>query len=146
MVLVNEKNELWILREISYKELDSDVKQHHLRLETEAVWLFVAALGCWSVENNYIQLMAYVITLTLFGKAISSGWETKKSFPARLQQIQKQAHAIPGDEKKVLLWDCHNLGKKISLIRSPIHTPAYLSIGLFYLVSFISSLWNLVSG
>ena len=142
---MNEQNELWILRERTYRELEIDVKQHHLRLETKSVWLFLATLGCWSVGNNYIQLMAYVITLVLFGKTISSGWKTKDSFPERLKQIQKRAHAIPGDEKKILLWDCHNLGKKISLIRSPINTPTYLSIGLFYLVSFLSSLWKLAS-
>ncbi|MEL6493457.1 MAG: hypothetical protein AAFQ95_26245 [Cyanobacteria bacterium J06621_3] len=124
------------------EKLIDDVNQHHFRLETKSVWLFLATLGCWSIGNSYMQLMAYFITLALFGKMISSSWKTKDSLPKRLNYIQKQAYEIPGESnyKKALLWDCHLLGKKNSLLRSPINVPTYVSIGFFYIASLIVSL------
>ena len=32
----------------------------------EGTWLFLTTLGCWSVSNSVLQLIAYIVAFSLF--------------------------------------------------------------------------------
>ncbi len=121
------------------KVLESNVIEHHSRIEDESFWLFLATLGCWSVTVHFVQIAAYIITFALFGVRIGIRWKNESSFPERLKIIQMQVNNISdeGDGKDALRWRCSELGKRISFIRTPWHIPIFICIYLFFIASFL---------
>jgi hypothetical protein len=58
--------------------LQRDAREYQKNLNTEAIWLFLATLGCWSVTNKWLQLFALILTIFLFGSRMKNGLREKK--------------------------------------------------------------------
>lgn len=43
--------------------LRNHIKTYRETLNDEGVWLFLVALGCWSVSLPLLQLLAYLLTV-----------------------------------------------------------------------------------
>jgi hypothetical protein len=125
--------------------LEADISNHYSRLELESVWLFLATLGCWSVSIRWVQLIAYIFTFILFTTRIKVGLKDKRSFPKRLKVIQSNVSRLNNEEDstKALCWDCQDLSKRISIMRSPVNVPTYISVYLFFVVSLCFCLFQL---
>jgi len=70
----------------AYRE---NINEYRRALQTESVWLFLAVLGCWSVNSNiYIQSFAFFITIIFFGIQVVSKLTHKRSFNSFESSIQ----------------------------------------------------------
>lgn len=71
------KNEKRLKQEL--KNYKKNIKQYRNALENESIWLFLAALGCWSVQG-YLQFFSFFITITFFSSKIYNSLKIKKTF------------------------------------------------------------------
>lgn len=62
-------------------EYENHIDTYWSSLNTEGVWLFLATLGCWSVNHAESQLFAIVIAVILFSYRIIVKISDKRSFP-----------------------------------------------------------------
>ncbi len=47
-------------------ELRIQITSRYSTLNLEAIWLFVATLGCWSVNQPIVQIIALILVLVVF--------------------------------------------------------------------------------
>lgn len=47
-------------------ELHEEIESYHHNLNMEAVFLFLASLGCYGISNDYLKIAALFITFLLF--------------------------------------------------------------------------------
>ncbi len=47
-------------------ELRIQITSRYSTLNLEAIWLFVATLGCWSVNQPIVQIIALILVLVFF--------------------------------------------------------------------------------
>ncbi len=47
-------------------ELRIQITSRYSTLNLEAIWLFVATLGCWSVNQPIVQIIALILVLVIF--------------------------------------------------------------------------------
>jgi len=59
-------------------------------LNTEGVWLFIATLGCWSVDQKWAQIFAIIITFSIFTYRISSKQDDKRTFSKITKDIENK--------------------------------------------------------
>ena len=76
-------------------EAELEALQHEIRfyrktLNNEAVWLFLATLGCWSVSNLVLQLVAYMIVVGLFGRRVSEQTRETRSSSALVKAVEER--------------------------------------------------------
>lgn len=82
------KKEIELKDEIESYEKNLD--QYRFALNKESVWLFVATLGCWSVNTNRLmQILAFVVTLIFFYSLVNSHLSDKKSFDSFEKRIEE---------------------------------------------------------
>ncbi len=75
-------------------------------LNSEGVWLFLATLGCWSVNGFWYQIAALMITFFLFSHRIYARLEDKRLFPTIIKELAADINELPdGDTKKARIYD-----------------------------------------
>jgi hypothetical protein len=92
----NPINDQMIEDKIYY--LQRDVREYQENLTTEAIWLFLATLGCWSVTDKWFQLFAFILPGVVFGSRVRNHFieerldtmpflERVKILKARIEQM-----------------------------------------------------------
>jgi hypothetical protein len=116
--------------------LRQDINEYRSSLNTEAIWLFLATLGCWSVTNTFLQVVAFVLAFVLFVERVTKRRSETRSF-SELFQTVKNRISTEGDSEKVRLNNhLAALGlKELSTINNLKNIWTYFLCGLFYLVS-----------
>jgi hypothetical protein len=125
--------------------LQRDIREYRKNLNTEAIWLFLATLGCWSVTDKWFQIFALMLTIFLFGSRMKNRLiETKldtmpfservKTLKARIEQMsstedRRKEHLSSNLEK----LQTNELSKPASVERGGV----FLSCWLFYCFSLI---------
>ena len=61
-------------------DLRSQISTRYNTLNLEAIWLFVATLGCWGVDNNIIQMLALILVLVFFSSKVSKDKKSDTTF------------------------------------------------------------------
>ncbi len=77
--LINEK----------ISEFESLIDAYRATLNTEGVWLFLASLGCWGVNDAIVQLSAIAITFIIFSYRIYSQMSFKGLFSSKVKDLEK---------------------------------------------------------
>lgn len=99
--------------ELENKIIDFEIyiKSRHEDLKIQAIWLFVATLGCWSVNQIATQIIALFIVFFLFFSKLSKNKKGDESFPERISNIKKEINDSCFDIKlkKAMLYDIGNL-------------------------------------
>ena len=78
-----------------------DLAAHTRKLESEGVWLFLATLGCWSVNQKAIQAIAILSTMFLFGLLLFEGKADSRTVPQRRRALEARIRAQLHDEGSV---------------------------------------------
>ncbi|WP_274011815.1 hypothetical protein [Vibrio parahaemolyticus] len=68
-----------------------DYKGYRKNINDQGIWLFLATLGCWSVEFPY-SIIAIIITFIIF---------TINAFPSK------------DGKRKVFMWELHKVRKQV---------------------------------
>lgn len=122
-------------------EFESNIDRYRDSLNKEGVWLFLATLGCWSVNNPPIQLFAISITGILFTYRIYSKLSDKRAFPTIIKDLEIiiRTKLEEGDTQKERLHDLQQIRDvKLSTVNHLKSTGIFLLCYLFL----IATLWN----
>jgi hypothetical protein len=66
------------------------IRDHRLALNDGGIWLFLAILGCWSVNNDLMQRVAFVIAFILFFTQMMNRLKEKRSIQELIQNIKNR--------------------------------------------------------
>lgn len=67
--------------------LEQDILQHQNKLELHAVWLFVATLSVWGVQEVNVKFVAMIAILLLYGFQVFEGNFRNESFDKSIKSI-----------------------------------------------------------
>ncbi|ENM5791916.1 hypothetical protein V4V45_003831 [Vibrio mimicus] len=107
-------------------ELRIQITSRYSTLNLEAIWLFVATLGCWSVNQPIVQIIALILVLVFFSYKVSEDKTYSSTFVQVLKDIRKDIDnsILEGDVKKARLHEVDkNLLSFVSISKS---TPKFL--------------------
>ena len=119
---------------------ETRINEHHDKLNQEAIWLFVATLGTWSVKPFLLQLFALFIVLYFYYKKVFNQPKSFEPFPTRLVKLKLQVEesSLNETEKKALYFDLNELERKLLKFKSVVSkTPFFLVGFIFWVISFI---------
>ncbi|HEY8160370.1 MAG TPA: hypothetical protein VIF10_16885 [Methylobacter sp.] len=122
----------------SMTDLETRVKKYNENLNNSGVWLFLATLGCWSVDPPYIKIMAVVFTFTIFSHQLITRLDSFKLFSTDVTKIKEaiEKSSLLKDLKQSRLFELQGLEKKwFSYSRFLKHIPAYYLSGIFLVTS-----------
>jgi hypothetical protein len=96
--------------------LATEIADYRIALNTEGVWLFLAALGCWSVAQPHLRLVAITIAVALFGHRLQSHLRDPEPFSRKLQTLDTRIQSEITDDRsrKALLYEVLTLRGKTS--------------------------------
>lgn len=70
------------------KNLKNDIKTHYARLDSEAIWFFLATLGCWSVEPIEIKFLAMLTVFFFLFTQVFREHSSNSSFGQRVKKFR----------------------------------------------------------
>jgi hypothetical protein len=114
------------------------VLKYRQALNDEAVWLFLATLGCWSVTYSALQFVALQLTWIIFLKRMINRSKDTKSFAKWVQIIEDRIEqtSLPEDSKKARLYDLEALKKnEMSMLTSLKRAWVFLLCCIFYILT-----------
>jgi hypothetical protein len=120
--------------------LQNFISEYRMTLNQEGIWLFLATLGCWSVTNHPLQLMALILAVILFVERIRTRVKEKRSFSKLILAIEENIErSLPdGDSQKARLYDLAALKKtELSTLSSFRNTKIFFLCWLFYGASLV---------
>lgn len=107
-------------------------------LNDEAVWLFLATLGCWGVPNHALQFVAFIVAVFLFGYRLSLRQQETRSARILIEAISERITEIvpEGDSRKARLYDLAELRKQdLSTLAALRGAKVFVACWIFYGVS-----------
>lgn len=119
-------------------KIKTEVENYNRNLNESGIWLFVATLGCWSVDHFNLRALALVFMFLIFAHRLLSGLDSFKSFASRLKKQESEIDNASLDEKtkKSLKYDIIKFEKNnLSNWRIVKKVPAYYLSALFLLAS-----------
>jgi len=66
----------------------SDIKKNNMALSKESIWLFVATLGCYSVEIDSFKLIALTIVIIFYGLIIEEKKAHKELYSETIRYLK----------------------------------------------------------
>ncbi|ASG09089.1 hypothetical protein EA004_15655 [Vibrio anguillarum] len=105
---------------VRIEDLRVHISNRYNVLNLEAIWLFVATLGCWSVNQPIIQLMAILLVFVFFSSKIFKDKKYESTFTQHLKEIRAdiEASVLEGDVEKARLHELDEIEKNLLSIRS----------------------------
>ncbi|EGR1312119.1 hypothetical protein G6329_18030 [Vibrio cholerae] len=110
-------------------ELRIQITSRYSTLNLEAIWLFVATLGCWSVNQPIVQIIALILVLVFFSYKVSEDKTYSSTFVKVLKDIRKDIDnsILEGDVKKARLHEVDEIDKNLlSFVSISKSTPKFL--------------------
>ena len=88
-------------------EFESNIDSYRTSLNSEGVWLFLATLGCWSVNHGGLKIFAIGITFLLFTHRIFTKMHDKRTFPSISKELERtiRSEIEEEDTQKARLHD-----------------------------------------
>lgn len=126
-------------REISLRiiSLADDIDTYNKLLNNFGVWVFLATLACWSVENTYIQLIALIFSFIIASHQLITQLPSLRLFRRREASLSKKIEHAPVSEKyrKKLYFQLSLAVKKASISNQLLGHPAYYLSMIFICIS-----------
>lgn len=126
--------------EQSIRSFEQRIVSYHQNLNTSGIWLFLATLGCWSVTEEYIRVVAFLISFLLFTHQLISGLNSFKLFTREIKDIKNEINVagLVENNKKDYLHDLEQVRKKhMPWFRILKYVPAYYFSIIFLIISMI---------
>ena len=105
---------------VRIEDLRAQISNRHNALNLEAIWLFVATLGCWSVYQPWVQLVALLLVLAFFSFKVSKDEKYSAAFSKLLKNIREdiEASELEGDIKKARLYDLNEIDSNLLSLKT----------------------------
>jgi len=121
-------------RQIS--DLIEQIYKYWELLKLKGIWLFLATLGCWSVEHRYICILALGTVGALFAEQVIYRLPNKKSFGSQAKDLLRkigESEEISDKQKSLYLEEINIIENRIlSFSHSTRFTWIFLICFLFY--------------
>jgi hypothetical protein len=121
------------------RKLEERVISYDQNVNNSGIWLFLATLGCWSVEDPNFRTLAVVFTFLIFSHQLISRLDSFKPFEMDVKKIENKINSsnLTADKKKARKFDLLDFKKrKLSLMsRMVMRVPAYYLATVFLLAS-----------
>ena len=93
--------------ESELERLRIHIREYTILLREEGVWLFIATLGCWSVNWWVLQLPAIALTFGLFLHRFFGKLTNRKTFRTLIEGLKSriEAEAVNDQARKAHLYD-----------------------------------------
>lgn len=120
------------------EELSNKISRYNSTINESGIWFFLATLGCWSVSNEMLRLLAVGIAFVIFTHKIITGLEGFRLFSSELREIDAEVDAseMIARDKESLKYRANEIRvKKLGFRRILLHVPAYYLSGVFILAS-----------
>jgi len=114
------------------------VKKYHTNFNNSGIWLFLAVLGCWSIQPLDIKGLAVITTTIIFSHKLVIELESYKPFSRQKKDIEKIINEsnlnddAKGFLKYQLLVSAQKWESKTRYIK---YLPAYYLSIIFFIVS-----------
>jgi hypothetical protein len=83
------------------EEFSANIRQYHASLNDEGVWLFLAALGCWSVVGGAYVAMSLSATFLLFAWRLNEKRIEKRGFSKVIGSLRDRiTKELPYNERR----------------------------------------------
>lgn len=132
-----EDNNLRDYFSLQVDDLRNRIISHHDNLEINAAWLFVATLGCWSVSQSHIRILAALIILFLFIKLVFAKKQAEtvdKVIKNLKSEIERSS--IQEDFKKARYFDLDQISKDLLSYKViPRRAPQFIICYVFWGIS-----------
>lgn len=118
--------------------LEQRIFKYDSNVNNSGIWLFLATLGCWSIDDLYIRVVAVATTFLIFSHQLFIKLDSFKPFELDLKGIERMVEnaKLSDDELKARKFDLLNFREKhLPLTRRLIRVPAYYLATIFLLVS-----------
>lgn len=116
--------------------LNCDIVSYWRTLEIESIWLFLAAIGCWSIDSYVYQLAAFSITLLLFMHRVFRRHSNFTPFTKRIAGIENDINSeLEGEIRRERLEEILLLKTKISFL--PLMKSNYI-FSICFIFTFLS--------
>jgi hypothetical protein len=139
------KSEISIDYQLTIKDEISTFQRRALKyrqaLNDEAVWLFLATLGCWSVTHIGLQAIALLLTWIIFYKRWIAFSKDIKSFDEWVQIIKDRIaqSSLPEDSEKARRFELAEFQKDVMSLPSALKDgQVYFLCFLFYCLTFLN--------
>lgn len=118
-----------------------DLQNYTKNLNDSGIWLFLATLGCWGVNQPLVRVIAVILTFAIFTMKLFNGISCFKLFTTKIEEQASKVDKSDLDErsKKALKFDLYDFKKKqLGKFRMFAKVPAYhfsmifLGISIFY--------------
>ncbi len=129
----------------SLNRFSEGIDRYRETLNQEGVWLFLATLGCWSVQGDWTVLIALLLTFALFSYRVYGRVEYRRTFAASLRDLRAEvaSSSLAEDMKKDRLRDIQQLeSTKLSNFRHAKETAVFLFCYSFLVLSAIQRLFG----
>ncbi|CCO45873.1 conserved hypothetical protein [Vibrio nigripulchritudo SOn1] len=120
------------------EDLRGQITTRYNTLNLEAIWLFVATLGCWSVDQPIIQIIALNLVVVFFSSKILKDKKFDSTFAKVLKDIRSdlEESGLEGDAKKARQHELDDIDKNLLGLRSIYKSTPMFLIGYgFWAVS-----------
>lgn len=116
---------------------------HHYRsaLNEKGIWLFLATLGCWSVNNTHMQILAFLTTFILFSTQLTESQKEKRTVPSLVEVVKDRITKddLDNETRNKLLFDLKALQDDLLSFRTTtlLDGLPFLLPWIFFAFSFI---------
>jgi hypothetical protein len=126
------------------------IEQFHNSIRNEAVWLFLATLGCLGVSNKMFQFIGLLVTVALFIYRATENLEDKRNFKTIAKDVRNDIDVkldSNTDFAKARLYELQEIekGLKISFFVFVKKFPILMLCWTYYVIVFTHSLQNIWS-
>ena len=101
-------------------DFKNHIEHYQETINTEGIWLFLAVLGCWGVDDELMQKAAFIMTMLIFLFRVLQKIEDTRSFKDIFLDIKSQINQSSFNEnvKKARLDDLNKIkAKNLKLIK-----------------------------
>lgn len=121
--------------------LRNQVTARYDTLNTEAIWLFIATVGCWSIEYLLIKIIAMLLVCYFLIQKVHGHQKPVDLFSDILEAIKTdiEKSSLEGDCRKARLYEIDDIEKNLLQFKSVYRLlPGYFASCAFWLLSMLS--------
>jgi len=138
------KNHVELVFEIA--KFKFDIEDYQKKLNFEAVWLFVATLGTWSVSVEWVNTVSVLMVMLLFYFIIMRDEKNKKTYDERLGSLRVEVGKLDqkSDFAKARLRDIDEIKReRLSVSALYLKTPVFSICYVFWMITLVYSMKKL---
>lgn len=136
----NKKDAIEVIKN-EIENLSHNIDHYTQTLNTQGIWLFIVTLGCWSVDQLAYQMVAFSISVIIFGHRFYGALKEKRPFNKVKKEIEKSIKntLLEDDSKKARLFELRELSdEKLRVTKLIPATSIFILCYIFLVLSMVN--------